>query len=75
MFFSSAYTTGTARQAYLPYYCLTHHDVQHLRVAKENCWAKYCTDWPGVGLLAVPHTAVCRFSGQWSILFFVRCLL
>jgi len=23
---------------------LTHNAVQHLRVAKENCWAKYCTD-------------------------------
>jgi len=24
---------------------LTHNAVQHLRVAEENCWAKYCTDW------------------------------
>jgi len=24
---------------------LTHNAVQHLRVAKENCWEKYFTDW------------------------------
>jgi len=24
---------------------LTQNAVQHLQVAKENCWAKYCTDW------------------------------
>jgi len=27
------------------FYRLTHNVVQHLRVAKENCWTKYCTDW------------------------------
>ena len=24
---------------------LTHSVLQHLQVAKENCWAKNCTDW------------------------------
>jgi len=23
---------------------LIHNAVQHLQVAKDNCWAKYCTD-------------------------------
>jgi len=24
---------------------LTRNAAKHLQVAKENCWAKYCTDW------------------------------
>jgi len=27
------------------FFRLTHNAAQHLRVAKENCWAKYCTGW------------------------------